>query len=229
MKKLIALTIFLGCFAAASAAQTIKSPVKKVAPTPVQTAVVSELSDAEWKNLTDALRKEDWTNAAPLAAGHLKKLKTDNEKKQLAQLRYFYLYSLAGKILAASVARIPVDKSAMRKELDDAVSSFIGKEIVQPPRPFLPECKAVLNYICAVRDSDKTLRVTATNQEGTMIHSFDYVLFDEKISWGEFVNKEIFLGGKLKRAEFNDDLSKLWVMRLIYENGFVKIVPTADK
>jgi len=224
MKKFTTIAFLLCCFVSLAFAQTKKTPVKKTAPKPVQPPVVSELSDTEWKNVTDALQAEDWKNSALIAAQYLEKLKTDNEKKQLAQLRYFYLYSLAGKILAASAAQIPVEKSSLWKELDEAVGSFVGKEIVAPPRRFMPECKAVLNYVCAVRENEKTLRVTATNKEGTMIHSFDYVLFDEKISWGEFVDREIFLGGKLKRAEFNQDLSKLWVMRLVFANGFVNII-----
>jgi len=229
MKKFIALIFLICCCVSLAFTQTKKSPVKKIAPPPVRPPIATGLSDAEWRSLIDALQAEDWKNSAQIAARYLEKLKTDNEEKQLAQLRYFYLYSLAGKILVASTAEIPVEKSSLWKDLDKAVGSFVGKEIVAPPRRFLPQCKAVLNYVCAVRENDKTLRVTATNREGTMIHSFDYVLFDEKISWGEFIDKEIFLGGKLKRAEFNQDLSKLWVMRLVFQNGFVKIVGSENK
>ena len=45
----------------------------------------------------------------------------------------------------------------------------------------------------------------------------------------KFAGKEVFLGGKLKRAEFNQDLSKLWVMRLIFENGFARVIVPNDK
>jgi hypothetical protein len=83
----------------------------------------------------------------------------------------------------------------MWKELDTAVGNFVGKEFVLPARRFLPECKAVLNYICAVKNNNRLLRVTATNKEGAMIHSFDYVTFDEKISWGELIEKRLFSAG----------------------------------
>lgn len=229
MQKFIVFTFLLCCGISLTFAQTKKTPVKKSAASPVQSPSVSEFSAAEWKNLTDALQAENWKTSALTAAGYLEKLKTDNERKQLAQLRYFYLYSLAGKILAASAAETVADENLLWNELDKAVGGFIGKEIVAPPRPFLPECRAVLNYVCAVRDNDKLLRVTATNQEGTLIHSFDYVLFDEKVSWGEYVGKEMFVGGKLKRAEFNHDSSKSWAMRLIFESGFVRIVGSNDK
>jgi hypothetical protein len=228
MNKLFIFTILL-CFSAAGFAQTRRAPVKSIETKSLQTPTVAEFSEAEWKNLTDALQVEDWATAALLASQYLGKLKIENEKKQLAQLRYFYLYALAGKILAASSVKVPIETNSMWNELDAAVGSLIGKELVLPPRRFMPECKAVLNYICPVKDNDRALRVTATNKAGTMIHSFDYVTFDETIFSSEFANQEIFLGGKLKRAEFNQDMSKLWVMRLIFEKGFARVVVAGVK
>ncbi len=227
MNKFILFTITLCLSASIGFSQKRATPVKTSEPKP--TAAVTEFSETEWKILTDALQSEDWKTAAPLAAQYLEKLKTDNEKKQLAQLRYFYLHALAGKILYAASVKPSIETDSIWNELDAAVGDFIGKEFVLPPRRFMPECKEVLNYICAARDNERLLRVTATNQEGTMIHSFDYVTFDGKIVLGEFGGKEIFLGGRLKRAEFNQDMSKLWVMRLIFEKGFLRVVLTDEK
>jgi hypothetical protein len=36
------------------------------------------------------------------------------------------------------------------------------------------------------------------------------------------------LGGTLKRAEFNQDLAKPWVMRLFFEKGFVSFAAAAN-
>lgn len=227
MKKLILVTILLCLAASISSAQKPKTAAALTKPAP--TEAITEISDAEWKTLTEALQAEDWKNSAILAAQYLEKLKTDNEKKQVAQLRYFYLYALAGKILAAYTSKIPVEKSSIWKELDTAVGNFAGKEIVLPPRRFLPECKAVLNYICTVKSNEQALRVTATNKEGTMIHSFEYVTFNEKFPLDKLDGNEVFLGGRLKSVEFNQDMSKLWVMRLIFENGFVRVVVAGDK
>ncbi|CAA9414793.1 MAG: hypothetical protein AVDCRST_MAG74-2542 [uncultured Pyrinomonadaceae bacterium] len=229
MSKLFIFTILLCFSASAGDAQNRRASVKTIETKQLQTPTVAEFSETEWKILTDALQAEDWKTSALLASQYLEKLKIENEKKQLAQLRYFYLYALAGKILAASSVKIPIETDSMWKELDAAVGSFVGKEFVLPPRRFMPECKAVLNYICHVKDNDRALRVTATNKTGTMIHSFDYVTFDEKILSGEFADQEIFLGGKLKRAEFNQDMSKLWVMRLIFEKGFARVILANDK
>jgi len=230
MKKFILFTALI-CFSVSICfAQQGKTPVKTIAPKPIQTQTVTEFSEAEWKVLTGALRVEDWKTSALLAARYLEKLKIDNEKKQLAQLRYFYLYALAGKILDASASvKAPIETDSIWKELDTAVNNFIGKEFVLPPRRFLPVCKNVLNYICAVQDNERALRVTATNKGGTMIHSFDYVLFDAKVPLGELTGKEVFLGGRLKRVEFNQNMSKLWVMRLIFEKGFARAVAASDK
>lgn len=229
MRKFILFTI-LFCFSAfVAVAQTSKKPVKKIESKTVQPLEITEISEADWKNLTDALQAENWNESTALAARYLENFQTDNDKKQLARLRYFYLYSLAGKILAASAAKVPVETDSLWNELNKAIGDFTGKEFVLPPRRFLSECKEVVNYICPVKNNELALRVTATNREATAIHSFDYVAFDEKISTDKFGDGEIFLGGKLKRAEFNQDMSKPWVMRLIFEKGFARVVVADDK
>lgn len=221
MKKFIFSAIFLSFSVSISLAQKNASPIKPEKPKIVQTTVVKEISDAEWKNLTDALTAEMWDKSALLASQYLQKIKVDNEKKQLAQLRYFYLYALAGKILSLSAANKKLEEDAAWQELDKASSEFTGKEFVLPPRRFLPECREVLNYICTVKNNERALRVTATNRAGTGIHSFDYILFDNKDAVKLSPDTNIFLGGTLKRVEFNQDLSKLWTMRLFFEKGFI--------
>jgi hypothetical protein len=207
----------LPCFA-----QKIIAPVKPVkAPTIVPNSNPAILNETDWKNITAALQAEMWEKSSALAAQALQKTKVETDKKQLAQLRYIYLYALAGKILALASANKTAEEDAAWQELDKAVSEFTGKEIVLPARRFLPECRSVLNYICAVKDNERALRVTATNSAGTEIHSFDYILFEEKAAPKLLPDTNIFLGGTLKRAEFNQDLSKRWVMRLFLEKGFV--------
>ena len=183
--------------------------------------------------MTDALQAEDWTKAATTAADYLAKLKADNDKKQLAQLRYLRLFALAGKILAIPVSVVPVNDDALWKELDDAASEFNGKEFVLPPHRFLSACvsgsKRAANYICPVTDNARALRVTATNKEGTAIHSFDYVVFDDANALKNLPESELFLGGTLKRVEYNQDSTKPWVMRLIFEKGFVSVVSAVNK
>ncbi|MDQ3063710.1 MAG: hypothetical protein M3R14_12760 [Acidobacteriota bacterium] len=229
MKKIILFSILLCLFVPICFSQKRQTPINTVKPQPIQKPIITEVSDSEWKILTAALQSENWEKSAILASQYLQKIKIDNEKKQLAQLRYFYLYALAGKILTFSSAKKIIEENAAWEELDKAVGSFIGKEFVLPPRRLLNDCKEVVNYICAVTGNDRALRVTATNKTGTAIHSFDYVGFDEKILSGEFAERETFLGGKLKTVEFNQDMSKPWVMRLIFEKGFVSLVVKNDK
>lgn len=229
MKKFILLNVLLVFSFTSGAAQKVirNAPANDEKSSSV--ATVSEFSEDEWNKLAVALRTENWNSAATLAARYLEKLKIENEKKQLAQLRYFYLYALAGKILNASTVKAPIDVDQMWKELDAAVGNFSGKEFVLPPRRAMFECREVLNYICRVKDDERTLRVTATNSEGTMIHSFEYFVFDDKINFDQLGGKEIFLGGRLKRAEFNQDTANLWVMRLVFEKSFARVVMTDEK
>lgn len=196
-------------------------PAVKAKPSAAQTA---EISAADWKLLADWLTAENWEKSAALSMRFINRLKSDNEKKQLARLRYFYLYSLSGKIFELSATKNSAAEKAAWDELKKTAQAFAGKEFVLPPRPFLGDCRQVFNYICAVKNNDRALRTTATGKNGTEILSFDYVLFDEKISVNEFAENKTFLGGYLKKAEFNPDLSKPWVMRLIFDKGFVRIV-----
>lgn len=183
-----------------------------------------EISDKEWKTLTDALFTEDWEKAAFFASLLVDKIKTDDEKKQLARLRYFYLYALAGKFLELSETKQTVKKDATLKELKKVAEDFTGKEFLMPPRQYLSDCEGRVNYICTVKDNEKALRVTATNKDATAIISFDYVLFDTNIDLKQLSTIQAFLGGTLQKVEFNDDSSKPWIMRLIFEKGFVRAI-----
>ena len=225
MRKFITFTLFMALMAAAAFAQKRPAPVRTAPPriNAQPPAAVTEISAADWQALADALVREDWTRAAAYAAVHLKTLKTDNDRKQLAQLRYLYLFALAGKILAANAQGNAAEAEKNWNELDRVMEKFIGQEFVLPPRPFAVDCSKRLNYVCAVKSNPKALRTTATNKEGNGIHSFDYVLFDEAIDLKADNDREVFLGGTLQRADYNEDKSKPWVVRLFFNNGFARI------
>jgi hypothetical protein len=187
---------------------------------------VPTISETEWKVLTDALTTENWDRAAFYSSSLLNRLKADNDAKQIARLRYFYLFALAGQILKAHDARKKTEEEGAWRELDKAVEPLIGKEFVLPPREYRSICDKNLNFICPVKDNEKAFRTTATNKDGTGIHSFDYVTFKNKVDFKDYADKQIFLGGTLKKVEFNEELSdeQPWVMYLIFEKGFVRVV-----
>ncbi len=229
MKKAV-LFLILYCFAATLVfGQTDKAPRRAIQPKPAASvaqknqSAPTEISDAEWTTLSGALAAEDWETSAALASRFLNRLKIDNEKKQLSRLRYLYLYALAGRIFKLSNQRSAVAENAAREELVRATARFTGREFVLPAREFLADCKGVVNYICAAKDGGgKLFRTTATGKNGTEIHSFDYVSFDEAVDLKGFAANKTFLGGTLQRAEFNDDLEKPWIMRLVFERGFAR-------
>ena len=116
------------------------------------------------------------------------------------------------------------EKESAWLELDKAVTEFTGKEFILPARKYQNICNNNLNSVCPVTGKEKAFRTAATNKDATAIHSFDYVLFDQKIDLSQYADKPVFLGGTLKRVEFNDDLTEPWVMYLIFEKGFVRVV-----
>jgi hypothetical protein len=184
------------------------------------------ISDNEWKILTDALTAENWDTSSFYAGNLLNRLKIDNERRQIAQLRYFYLFSLAGRIHKARDAGKKTNEEEAWKELDKAVNALIGKEFLLPPREYRNSCEKVLNFVCPVQNNEKAFRTAATNKDGTAIHSFDYVVFEKNVDLKMYLDKQVFLGGTLKKVEFNEELSEKqpWVMYLIFEKGFVRVV-----
>lgn len=223
MKKLIFLTLLICLSAVGIFAQPPRVPAK-ITPRSVPFKTVTEISDADWLILSTALEKEDWKQSATLAGGHLQILKTENDKKQIAQLRYIYLFSLAGQILADNAQGNSAESEKVWSEIDRVMETFIGKEFIMPPRPFATDCEKKLNVICEVKDTPNAFRTTATNQEGNAIHSFDYVMLDQPADLKEFNGKVAFLGGVLRRAEYNEDKSKPWVLRLFFNKGFLRVV-----
>jgi hypothetical protein len=222
MKKFTLAIVFCLSVSAAFGQKIITNPTETSQTISIPNAPT--ISDNEWKVLTDALTTEKWDTAAFYASGLLNRLKVDNDRKQIAQLRYFYLFSLAGKILKSHDAGKKADEEAAWKELDKAVTSFIGKEFVLPPREYRNSCDKGLNFVCKVENNEKAFRTAATDKDGKGIHSFDYVVFEKKVDLKEYLEKQVFLGGTLKKVEFNDDMSKPWVMYLIFEKGFVRVV-----
>jgi len=223
MKKSIFIIILICISAVVFSAQTTRVPAK-ITPRNVPFKTVTEISDADWQTLASALEKEDWKQSATLALQHLQTLKTENDKKQIAQLRYLYLFSLAGQILAYNAQGNAAEGEKAWSEIDTIMETFVGKEFMMPPRPFATDCEKKLNVICQVKDTPNAFRTTATNREGNAIHSFDYVLLDQPTDIKEFNGKVTFLGGVLRRAEYNEDKSKPWVLRLFFNKGFLRVV-----
>jgi hypothetical protein len=223
MRKIIIVTVCLLLTALGSFSQTRKTPVKPSAPktasktTPLPIPTVSEIPSTEWSEIVKSLQVEDWDKTAFLTGNALKSLKFENDKKQLARLNYFYLFSLAGKVAQGKMTA---------KELDNIAQAFIGKDFVMLDRNALANCNNSLNYACPVKNDKKALRVTATNKEFTIIHSFEYVKLLQEFNFVAHNLKNVFVGGTLQKAEVNQKPDKVWIMRLSFKDGWAQI---ADK
>lgn len=216
MQKFIILTVCILLTAVGSFSQARKTPVKSTPKKPVSipTPTVSEIPVTEWNEITKSLEAENWDKSFLLASIALKKLKTDNEKKQLASLRYFYLYSLAGKV---------EQKRTTYAEFQKISQAFVGKEFLMPSRQVLADCTGKVNYICAVKNKEKNLRVTATNKSASAIHFFEYVELNETFDFSGNNERNVFLGGKLKKIE-SEVKNNIRIIRLFFENGSAEIV-----
>jgi hypothetical protein len=196
----------------ASLSQTRKPPLK---PSPKIPAVVpiaapspaAGIPESEWVEIAKSFDAEDWNQTVSLSTAALNKYKTDNKEKQLAQLRYFYLFALAGK----------VSKGQMTfEQLKTLSEPLIGQTFSMPSRKVLADCKNALNYICAMKEYYRTWRVTATNKSFTTIHSFEYIQLPEKVDTVLNADKNVALDGKLIKIEFNPKKQTTWIMRLYF-------------
>ncbi|MGI9035196.1 MAG: hypothetical protein ACR2GD_04050 [Pyrinomonadaceae bacterium] len=213
MKKFIFVFI-LFCLAAFPIFGQKRKTIVKSAPRKQTPAPVTEIPAKDWDAITDALNREDWTQAALVSRIALGKLKSENNQKQLARLRYFYIYALAGKVAEGKTAYA---------ELEKAANNFIGKEFMTPNRTILADCAGRVNYICAVKGDDQTLRVTATDKVAT-IHLFEYVKLTEKFDVVNNNNQTASPDGILEKVESHLTKSNVRIMRLIFGQGFVQIV-----
>lgn len=191
-----------------------RKTIVKPAPKKQTAAPLAEISAADWDAVTAALNKENWTQAALLSSSALGKLKADNDKKQLARLRYFYIYALAGKA---------AEGKATYAELEKIADGFIGKEFVMPSRTILASCAGKVNYICPVKDNDRVLRVTATDKVAT-IHSFEYIKLAASLNAENYNGKNAILDGTLEKVESYLNKSGVKILRLIFGQGFVNII-----
>lgn len=223
MKKLFLFILFVSLTSYSVAAQTRKATAKPAPKKTVSTAQSSapanssaetEIAAAEWNEIVKAIEAENWNKSSVSTLAALKKLKNDNEKKQLARLRYFYIYSLTGKI---------AQKTMLPGELERISEAFVGQDFLMPSRQVLADCTGKVNYVCTVKADEKSLRVTATSKSAT-IHSFEYVKLSDKFDADGNDGKEVFLGGKLQKIEIGTYKDNIKIVKLYFENGFADIV-----
>lgn len=227
MKKII-FSIILFCISAGVCySQKPKAPAKPIVSEQIPAQTLEEIPDADWTDLIVAVQSENWQQSALLASGYLTKIKVENSKKQIARLRYILLYSLAGKVVEASLEGKTPEENAARIKLEKTANDFLGKEFFMPSRELSDDCQGKVDYICRSTQQENVLRLTATNKEATAILSFEYVRLKEDFNLKKNIGNQAILSGILNKVEFNPLKSNVWIMRLFFENGAVNVVPTS--
>lgn len=214
MKKLIFFTVLFSLAVSLTFGQKRATTVSPAPKKIVQPVRAGEIPEPDWLKMADAMYLENWDKSSALAAQNLQRLKTDNPKKQLAQLRYIYLYSLAGKVSEGKMTFA---------EFERVAKTFVGQEFMLVSRQLLADCSTKVNYICAAKNNERVLRVTATNRSATKIHLFEYVVLNERFDVRANSEKLAFLGGNLKKVESNLYKSDMKIMRLVFDKGYVKV------
>lgn len=223
MKNFIIISSLICLFVSGAFAQTGKIPIKK--DDRFQGGdkfAVKNISEQDWRIMEDALLEDNWAKSARLSKDYLGKLKAETTDKQIARLRYIYLYSMAGKVLAYSFAEKQAEVDKAREELKKAASELIGKRFMFPTRRILSECNDVINYICPAKNKAGFLYVVAANSNGTVASpSIEYLDMGLKFDVEKHDKKSAVLTGNLRRIELNPEISNVWIMRMYFDDGFV--------
>ena len=223
MKKIIFILcsfLILNTFAVSQKRNSVRKPAKStksVVKKEIPVKSIVEIPAAEWSELAKLLEVQDWDKASAVAERDLKRLKEENELKQLAQLNYIYLFSLAGKVSVGSMTII---------ELKNIAQTMIGKSFIMFNRKILDDCANSLNFVCPDKGDKFGIKVAATNKDFTLIHSFEYVKLLQEFDFVKNKEKNVYVGGKLTKVEVNEKPDKVWIMRLFFNEGWAQIIET---
>ncbi|MGH9948692.1 MAG: hypothetical protein ACRD6X_16065 [Pyrinomonadaceae bacterium] len=196
MKKIILLSIFLYLGIASVSAQ--------------KATLANELTDKQWSDLFSALGSEDWNKAFDLSASYLELLKNDDNAKSIANLRYMYLFSAAGKVSEGNMSF---------ENLEKKVKVFAGKKIIFPYREITAKCNGAFNFICGSNDSKNKAFTTASNKTATTIHSFEYIDLAEGFDFEKHEGEMAAIVGTVKEIVPNPNKSMAIVMRIYITDG----------
>jgi hypothetical protein len=173
-----------------------------------------ELTEKQWDELVTALEKEDWVAAEKLSWDYLALVKTDDQAKTPARLRYMYLYSAAGKVAAGKMTYANLEKR---------IKDFAGKEIVFPYRRISNECHGSdSNTVCKGEDS-KRLLITGTNRDFTTIHDFEYIRLKEAFDFEENDGKLAMIIGRIDSVSPNPNHSPMLILRIYVSDAYFKL------
>jgi hypothetical protein len=198
MMRAVVFTLFLLlCFSAASA-QHAKTK--------------NGLSEEQSVELENALNKENWVKSADLAAKFLKELKNE-EGREVEVLRYIFIFASAGKVTRGKMSL---------EDLGKALNGFVGKTVRLPTRVLTITCRTGLNVICAKKGESDELFSAATNNAGTNMHAAEIIQLEKKIDLTGREGSPVVVGGRIKAIEPNPRESRIFIMWLYIENGFIE-------
>ncbi|WP_448702905.1 hypothetical protein ACFGVR_11170 [Mucilaginibacter sp. AW1-3] len=146
---------------------------------------------AEWPKLITALENEDWSTANQLSLTCLKRISPDmTDSGEAGMLRYMFIISEAG---------LMNDGKRTKDQAYKEVKGFQGHFILLAGHP--TTLKFASNSIMPHNDKTDSLFVNCTNNAGTNIFSFEYIIPKEKWDIDDFkanIGKIYRAGGILK-------------------------------
>lgn len=176
--------------------------------------VSAAVSEEQWKTLVETVGKQDWNKSVSLAEACLRDM--DDSDDRLPRLRYIYLYAAEGDV---SEGRMSFE------DLDKLGKSLVGKTITLPFREVVTKVDGALNFITGTEGDPTKLMVTATNQDGTTIHAFEYFSLKEPFDVAKHNGELASISGVVDKVVPNPNKSRAIVGRIFVKDAKVTLRP----
>ena len=169
------------------------------------------LTDQNWQDITVAYSEDDWKTTEKLALEYIEKIgKTECDDR--ARVLYFHLFAVTGQVIA---------DERTYDDLEEIANNLIGETFITPLREVTSQEQAANKLYLHDRMPMRGISVT-TGAYNEFIHSFENFLFTYNITLKQYEGKLVACGGKLTKVKVNRDRSLTYILKLEFEQAFVK-------
>ena len=126
-----------------------------------------------------------------------------------------------------SGAHLVAERELTYDDLRPVAKELEGSFILMPGHPTRVDSGsdsqlAFNTNVVNVEEDSIVVSTTTSNEEGTVIYSFEYVQLDDDADVAHLDGRNTRCGGILKSVEFSPTESLIWIMRIVVEEGRIQ-------
>lgn len=153
----------------------------------------------------DALEQHDWARLDKHCTQLIKEVKSPDFADLVSVVSYMHIHAISALMNERKISQ----KEAMKK-----VKVYKGKILIMPGHPFKEKC--MFNCLYPTTEDVKVLHCTSSDEQGTLIYSFEYYEMDEALSESfltENEGKVMKIRARLKEIEVSGQMLPRFGMR----------------